>query len=222
VNDLLLAVPSRMRPHNIERLRDAMAATCRGDTHLLVGLDDDDPARDQYPEGVGYVVRSGLRYVVPWVNELAVPRTGEYRFIGHVNDDNVPKTVGWDVQIMEALEKTPFAFGNDLYPRTPGELCCHVFMRSEVVRALRYFGPPCLRHMWVDVTWMQWGKACGITYLHDVIIEHCHYTNGKALVDDSYRASTALMAVDEAAYNAYCADPEGLAADIGKIAAVTL
>ena len=96
--------------------------------------------------------------------------------------------------MMEALGKTPFAFGNDLYPRTPGELPCHIFTRSEVVKALGYLGAPCLRHMWVDVAWKQWGKACGITYLHDVIIEHLHFTNGKSQPDASYAASSALMA----------------------------
>jgi len=222
LKDLGLLVPSYIRPDSIVQLRDVMAATCRGDTTLIVGLNEDDPTRDQYPEGVHYEVRSGLRFVVAWLNELAVPAADEFRFVGHMGDDFRPRAEGWDVSMMEALGKTPFAFGNDLYPRTPGELPCHIFTRGEVVKALGYLAVPSMKHMWADVAWRDWGRAVGITYLHDVIIEHLHFTNGKSQPDASYAASSALMQADEAAYRAYCADPQGLAADIGKIAAVAL
>jgi hypothetical protein len=194
-----------------------MDATCRGDTHLLVGLDEDDPQRGEYPGGVEYVVESGLRQVVAWVNHLAVPRVDDYRFTGHYGDDNIPRTAGWDVAIMEALERTPFAFANDLYPRAPGSLCCHIFCRSEVVKALGYLGPPVLRHMYVDPVWMAWGEATGISYLHDIIIEHLHYSVGKSPLDESYRTSNAVTTADLIAYNAYCDDPAGLNADIRKL-----
>jgi hypothetical protein len=228
MKDLLLVVPSRGRPGNVARLLEAMDETCRGDTTLVLGLDDDDPELPAYGEllkargvlGKDVEIRGGLRQVVAWVNQLAVPRAPEYRFTGHIGDDNVPRTAGWDVSIMEALGKTPFAFGNDLYPRAPGTLCCHVFMRSEVITKLGYFGPPSIRHMYVDVSWMAWGQACGITYLHDVIIEHLHYTVGKAPADESYARSTALITGgDLSAWHAYSRDdgPAGLNADIARL-----
>jgi hypothetical protein len=204
MKDLLLAVPSRGRPQNIARLRDAMRETCTGDTHLRVGIDQNDPALEQYPDHVIYVVRDNLRKVTAWVNELTVLRAGDYRALGTVGDDNVFRTPGWDTQIMEALEKTPFAFGNDQYPsRQPGTLCCHVFMRSEVVQTLGYFGPPSIAHMYVDVAWMAWGTACGITYLHDVLIPHLHYTVG-APHDETYANSYAGTGADLQAWHAYC------------------
>jgi hypothetical protein len=148
-----------------------------------------------------------------------VPRTERYRFIGTIGDDNVPLTDGWDVAVMEALEKTPFAFGNDRYPlRPPGSLCCHIFTRSEVIAALGYLGPKSLRHMYVDDVWMAWGNACGITYLDDVIIEHQHYTTGQALVDETYIRAAAMMQSDQMAFEAYCRD--NLAADISTIKGV--
>jgi hypothetical protein len=218
VRDLLVAVPSRGRPQNIARLWDAMQATCQGDTHLLVGLDWDDPTREAYPPGPEYVLHPGLRQVVAWVNHLTAGRTGDYRFIGHIGDDNVPRTPGWDTAIMEALKAGPFAFANDLYPgREPGTLSCHVFTRAKVIETLGYIGPPGIRHMYVDVAWMAWGKACGITYLHDVLLEHLHYTAGKAPPDESYQASTGLIPVDLANWHAYSRGPGGLNADIGKL-----
>jgi hypothetical protein len=216
MRDLLVVVPSRGRPASIERLWDAMAGTCRGDTTLLVGLDDDDPELGVYPAGPEREVRPGLRQVVAWINALAVPRAGAYRFTGTIGDDNVPRTEGWDVSVMEALEKAPFAFGNDLYPtRPPGSLCCHVFCRSGVIEALGYFGPPSIRHMYVDPVWYAWGQATAITYLPGVIIEHLHYTTGKSPHDASYAASCAWTGADLAAYHAYCA--AGLNEDIAKL-----
>lgn len=217
----LLAVPSRERPGNIDRLISTMAAMCQGETKLVVGLDTDDPRRRQYPQAAPggpffYEVQSGMRQVVAWINYLAVKYAGEYDIIGHVGDDNVFQTPGWDLAIADALTKTPFAFGNDLYPRPPGSLCCHIFARSEVVTRLGYLGPPVLRHMYVDPVWMAWGKATGITYLHDVHIEHLHYSNGKGSYDNSYAASTAMMTPDFLAYGEYCRSGR-LNEDIRKI-----
>lgn len=198
-----LFVPSRGRPHNVARLWDSMQETCAGGTTLLVGLDADDPSRDLYPAGPGYVVRDGLRYVTAWVNHLALSTLGTYPFVGTVGDDNVPETPGWDQQVCEALRDAPFCFANDLYPlREPGTLSCHIFMRSSVVRALGYFGPPEIRHMYVDVAWYAWGTACGITFLRDVLIPHRHYTAG-APHDETYARSFALTGPDLDAWHAY-------------------
>lgn len=217
MKDLLLAVPSRSRPGNVTRLRDAIRETCQGDTSLVVGLDEDDPEFDNYPGGVRYIIRPDLRKVTAWVNALVVPHASEYRYFGHIGDDNVPMTPGWDTAIMAALEKTPFAFGNDLYPsRVPGTLCCHVFMRSDVVKALGYFGPPSISHMYVDVAWYAWGTACGITYLNDVILEHRHYTSGRSDHDQTYAVSFAGTSADLDAWHAYSRGGN-LNADICKL-----
>lgn len=246
---LLVVVPSRGRPHNIARLWDAMSRTCRGDTTLLVGLDDDDPALPAYwqlmpapdvlplpdispqppgdvltlprrPAPMAYAVRAGLRQVVAWINALAVPAAAEYDYIGTIGDDNLPSTEAWDLQVTDALQRTPFAFGNDLYPsRVPGTLCCHVFTRAEVIAKLGYFGPPRIRHMYVDPVWYAWGTATGITYLPGTIIEHLHYTAGKAPADESYALSTSLIPADLQSYHDYTRDPgeHGLNADIARL-----
>lgn len=208
---LALLVPSRGRPHNIARLAQAMRETCTGETMLVVGLDEDDPALPGYEQvlaehpDITALVRPGLRQVVAWTNTLAAACAGRYEHLGAIGDDNVPRTPGWDARIIQALRGTPFAFGNDLYPgRAPGTLCCHVFCRADVVEKLGYFGPPGIRHMYVDVAWYAWGRACGITYLDDVVIEHMHYSAGKSPADDSYRASTALIPEDLRNWHEYC------------------
>lgn len=68
-----------------------------------------------------------------------------------------------------------------------------------------------------DNAWKAWGEACGITYLHDVVIEHLHFTQGKSAHDATYRGAEDAWDGDKAAWEAYQAD--GLAEDIAKIKA---
>jgi hypothetical protein len=216
VGRLAVLVPSRGRPQSIARLVEAMDQTCRGDTTLVVGLDRDDPTLNEYPRnGVEIVIRP-RRPLVKWLNLLASPRATEYRFLGHVGDDNVPRTVGWDVRVMESLEKHVFCFGDDLDPgRAKGSLSIHVFMRSEVVTKLGYMGPPEIQHMYVDPVWFAWGQATSIEFLEDVVLEHLHYSLGRSTEDESYRHSTGLIPQDCLAYNHYCRN--GLNRDILKL-----
>jgi hypothetical protein len=220
VGDLAVIVPSRGRPHNIARLIDAMNRTCRADTTLIVGVDRDDPHFSEYQgfRECEIVTAGGLKgRLVAWLNLLASARTKDYACIGHIGDDNVPRTIGWDARIIESLQSHCFCFGDDLDPgRAPGSLTIHAFMRSSVIERLGYMGPPSLRHMYVDPVWMAWGTATSIEFLPDVVLEHMHYTvGGKAPVDESYEASTGLIPRDCAAYNEYCY--ENLNHDIRKL-----
>jgi hypothetical protein len=218
--ELGLLVPSRSRPGNIARLWDSMQKTCTpGTTALLVGLDADDPQREAYPAGPGYVIQDGLRYVTAWVNHMALMTYGQFGCIGHIGDDNTCDTPGWDTAILRALERQPFAFANDLYPtRPPGSLSCHIFMRAEVVKALGYFGPPEISHMYVDVAWYAWCLAAGHEFLGDVLLPHHHYTLG-AGHDETYARSYARTADDLRAWHAYSRreGPGGLNDDIAKL-----
>ena len=141
---------------------------------------------------------------MPWINHLAVPRASEYRFIGHFGDDQMPRTKGWDLRVMESLSENLFCFGDDLYPGRPtGSLCCHIFADSAVIRELGYFGPPSIKHMYVDPVWLAWGEATSIEFLDSVILEHMHYSAGKSRVDETYAASYRETQHDLEAFNEY-------------------
>lgn len=224
MKDLLVVLPTRGRPHNLDRLWKAAQDTCEGDTTFRIGLDVDDPALAEYqrylyahPE-IQHEIQGGMQGMVTgWINVLSVPHVDEYRYIGHFGDDCVPRTKGWDVRMMEALEDTPMAFGDDMeYSQRPkGSLCTHVFMRSEIIRKLGYFGPPSIKHMYVDLAWMTWGHVIGITYLEDVQIEHMHFLENKAPFDESYALSRNGIAEGHAALNRYV--EWGLERDLHKI-----
>ena len=203
--ELAVLVPSRGRPHNAERLAEAFEKTCRGDTRLVFGLDEDDETRwDYFDLECEALVNRDLRHrLVEWLNFLASFRAEPY--IGHIGDDNVPWTVGWDVRVMESLKRNQFCFCNDLDPgRVPGSLSIHIFMRRSVVDTLGYMGPPAIQHMYVDPIWYAWGKATSIEFLEDVELPHLHYTLGHAPSDESYEHSTGLIPTDLVRYQTYC------------------
>lgn len=201
----------------MRRLAQEMAATCRGGTSLVVGLDEDDADRYERLDGVEYEVRKGLLGFGAWANELAVPRAGDYRFIGALGDDCVPRTPGWDEAIMGALEHTPFAFADDLYAlRAPGVLATHVFTRGSVIRALGYLAVPSLRHYYIDNAWTEWGRACGMTFLPDTVIEHMHWSAGKSRPDATYSRPQQLFGSGQPAFEEYCRSG-GLDRDIAVI-----
>lgn len=195
MSDLIVVTPSRSRPHNVERLWEAMEKTCRADTGLVIGLDKDDPLMGKYPPGPEYVLRGDLgNHIVEWINKLSASRLGKTQNIGHFGDDCVPRTDGWDEMVCEVLTKRPFAYGNDLsIERPPGALATHLFMTSKTCRRMGYFGPPQIQHMWVDLTWMEWMAAAGGTYLDNCVIEHMHFLEQKAPLDDSYARSRMLV-----------------------------
>jgi hypothetical protein len=197
-----------------------MRQTCRGDTRLLISLDADDPAYQDYPLGPLWQTLWGVRGVVGHFNAAATGFGKDFRFIGALGDDFLPGTDAWDTEIMEALDETPFAYGNERFPgRAPGESICHIFTRAEVVEALGYVGPPQFRHMYIDNAWAAWGKACGVTYLDGTVLEHLHPNAGKASHDETYARSAGFLGPDREAWDAYQAG--GLQADIEKIKAVT-
>ena len=96
-----------------------MNPTCRGDTTLILGVDEDDLALGQYQafSECEIVILDGLERPARGLAEHPRrPSCNEFKAIGHIGDDNVPRTVGWDVRIMESLTGTVFCFGDDLDP----------------------------------------------------------------------------------------------------------
>jgi hypothetical protein len=211
--------------HALERTTDPALIS------LHVGIDDDDPRRMEYEQNwhdsvVNYpynlYVRSDLRQVVAWCNHLAAITVDTYWALGHVNDDNLPETPGWDERVLASLERqqTGFCFADDCHPgRPPGSLACHIFLTSNIVTALGYMAYPELRHLYVDDIWTQWGRASSIEFLGDVRIRHLHPTAVADVdEDDTYRAAAACDLEDRPVYVSYLEN--GLQFDVAKINAL--
>lgn len=215
---MLVIVPSRGRPQNIERLMKAWQDT-HTEATMIVGVDEDDPTLDDYLT-LGSCEIGPRQGMVGTLNTLAARHANDYDNLGFLGDDNLPRTVGWDTRIDEALTAagTGVAYGNDLIH---GErLPTAAFLTANIIRALGWFTLPTLRHLYVDNCWQALGEALGsLTYLPDVIIEHLHPIAHKAEWDEGYVRVNApdYYAHDAAAFERWIAT--GLNADVATVLA---
>jgi hypothetical protein len=190
---MLTIIPTRGRNDNAIRLFEAINATADF-TEVVFAIDADDVKTYQGLmhetaglENVKVVIAEhmGLNATL---NHWALWFAPDYDYICFMGDDHLPRTGGWDTKLAEAIGTEPgIAYGNDLLQ---GEnLPTAVVMSSKIIRATGFMSPPALKHLFLDNYWLAMGHALeNVNYLPDVIIEHLHYTNGKAALDDRYVA----------------------------------
>ncbi|MDE3097772.1 MAG: hypothetical protein KGK07_17435, partial [Chloroflexota bacterium] len=207
---------------------DAIRATAAGvPVTVCVGVDLDDPCAAEYaqlvPASDVHMVCAERRRLGAWCNELAM----QALFHGHdilafFGDDHRPRTRGWDARVVDAMR----AMGPGLVYCDDGlqgeRLPTAPFWHADVIRALGWFYPPVLTHLFADDYWLHLASDLGRrTYLPDVLIEHMHPSAGKADEDESYRESAACFEHDRAAFKAFVRDehPAVLARVRGAIGA---
>ncbi|MEO3856206.1 hypothetical protein [Acrocarpospora sp. B8E8] len=212
--DLLVIVPSRGRPHNIAALWDeAWLPNTTDAAHLLVAVDQDDPALFDYQDvcnerGIHWEVGGRLR-LVGTLNAVARAHAPDYFALAFIGDDHRPRTARWNERIVSALREmgTGIVYGDDLVwgPDLPTAAA----MTSDIVQTLGWMAPPCLEHLWVDNAWKELGQAVDrLRYLPDVVIEHMHPIVGKAAQDERYDDvnSPRVVGRDSAAYEQWKAN----------------
>lgn len=198
---LAVIVPTRGRPENAARLETAFRETDTLNAVPVFVADRDDPKLPGYQQALdeGRIRRlmiyadtaggSGLCYPL---NYAARRYADVYDYVGFMGDDHLPRTVGWEDKILDALDSLEprVVYGNDLLQ---GEaLPTAVFMQSRMVRAMGVMAPQMMRHLYLDNFWKELGERLnGLVYLPDVVIEHLHPAAGKAPMDDRYAAVNA-------------------------------
>jgi hypothetical protein len=214
--DLVVIIPSRGRPGAVTEIIESFLETCRENTSIIFAVDDDDPCQETYSTAVreniyiGEVdpdgwrtwerrdktINAGVCVVDNPTNMVgALNRTAAYvldnamdnpKAIGFMGDDHRPRTIGWDTAYLETLRAKPgFVYGNDLHQgrRIPTQ----VAISAPVVRALGHMAPDVLTHLYVDDYWKNLGTSAGcLTYLPEIVVEHCHPAAGKAGWDPGY------------------------------------
>lgn len=201
MNDLLVIIPSRSRPESVLPVALDFFNNGTGKADLMFATDDD---QSEYPFYSNILYRRGPRLrMCGTLNATAMENVDSYKYIGFMGDDHRTRTPGWDEKVIEALERQPVVYGNDLIW---GEgLPTAVFMRSDIIKKLGYMAPPELIHLYLDDFWLTLGKRIGIEYLPDVIIEHLHPSVGKAQWTPEYNEvnDQALYQADEAVFKKY-------------------
>jgi hypothetical protein len=205
VPSLLMIVPSRGRPRNLDLLVEAWASTTSGHADLVVALDDDDPALYQYNAHRIAMVTVGPRQsFVAWTNEVAIGHVGDYRFIGSMGDDHRPRTVGWDRMICEALDDlgSGLVYADDLGP--PPIVPSAVAITSDIIATLGYMIPPTLEHNGADLFWNDLAVALDRSrFLPEVVLEHLHFGEAKSAIDHIYLEAADKLDADRERYARY-------------------
>lgn len=223
----LVIVPTRGRPGNVRRLIAGLAETGTSVADFLFVVDDDDPETPEYlrladvTEGHRFAVIHRMR-LGGTLNFISAQHTSEYGAIGFMGDDHLPRTRGWDKEVLDALNQPGprVVYGNDLLQ---GEtLPTAVFMSSRIIRALGYMCPKGQLHLYHDNFWLELGRSLGgLVYLHDTVIEHIHPAAGKAEMDNGYLEANApaVDRVDREAWLKYRGDlgPDGFTTAVDRV-----
>jgi hypothetical protein len=190
--DLTIYVPTKGRPSNALRLRDAFYDTTSLNSRIVFILSTNDPKLDAYtrtdlqdilivqPDKPGFVSPLNLGY--------REDRRQHYSYaVGFMGDDHLPRTKAWDERMVaELLEmQGGFVYANDGFQGA--NIPTSIVMSSEIPLALGFMTLPSLKHLWADDWWLAMGNALNkIKYLPDVMIEHLHPAAGKATSDAGY------------------------------------
>jgi hypothetical protein len=227
---IVVVIPSRGRP---QRAWDAVQAVRETavlvSTSVVLAVDADDPElpaykvlRWDYPYAaeVSLVVldASDTGDLVRATNTVSmrVATADPAAILGNLGDDHLCRTPGWDKRIVDTLRSPGIAYGNDLLQGA--KLPTAPFVSSSIVRALGWFFPPFLVHMYPDNVLRDIGDRLGrLHYLPDVIIEHVHPGAGKAELDEGYRRADASTHRDRDAYQRW--RRRQMAADVERVRA---
>lgn len=221
---MAVIVPTRGRPGNAARLEAAFSDTDVLHAFPVFAVDADDPELPAYRELLrdGHirkmVIYSNTRGMCAVLNAAAVQYARMYGAVGFMGDDHLPRTTGWDDTVLEHLDSPlpRVVYGNDLLQGAA--LPTAVFMQSRMINAMGWMAPPVLSHLYADNAWKILGESLnGLVYLPDVIIEHLHPVNGKAVWDERYQVVNApdLDHRDREAFHHWC--DEGLPGTLNQV-----
>ena len=206
--DLLVITPSRGRPASFARLLDAVHATATAVTHVHVGVDEDDPALEDYrrvclqgmhrQDQLHVGPRKGL---VAWTNLLARSQVGRYTSLASLGDDHIPRTKGWDTALIRAIEDMggtgiayPWDGTREDIPEAP-------VVSADIVATLGWFFEPSLSHWYGDEILGVIGRATGcLRHCRAVWVEHVHPATGRTAPDRTNADQGTKITEDKAAY----------------------
>lgn len=179
-------LPTRSRPHNLLRLIDAWTTT-GASTSCELCIDFDDPFRNQIEtmKTPGWGLFIGRRGPLSALYNNAYERHPSEPWYGFIADDVVPITKDWDIRLIEAAGSDGMAVpaGGE----TTGG-CPHFVLGGDLVRSVGWLSLPGLDRIYIDTVWCDIAKDRGVyREVPNVKLEHMHFSNGKAPIDETYR-----------------------------------
>lgn len=165
---------------------------------------------DLYPKiyGVKTEVVASHHGVNGKFNTVVPKYLDQYKTITGIDDDCLVQTDGWDEILSEPIKRIGYgiSYGND---GIQGQLLpTKVMISTNITKALGFWCPPVLFHSYADDFWKLIGESINsLHYFRDVNMEHLHWLNGKAPMDETYQSNTAEQTQqDKHAYGLYLRD----------------
>ena len=185
--------PTRGRPERCRTMLESFFATrsSEEETKIFCYVADDDPEIEAYKllfETLAIDHEFGpWKSLVDVINDAAglfCMASDSADFVGEVNDDHVYRTIGWDLKLAEAIEKS--GRGGLAYGKTEN-LPSAALISASCVRKLGWYHVPGFKHQFVDNALHDLYAGAGrLHYVPEVWIEHCHVDYGKAPMDATY------------------------------------
>lgn len=172
-------IPTRARPHNIKRLITHAKPTAKA---LLI-LDHDDFHNYMditLPLSWGFVVYQ-KDYVGNLLNKAFDQFPNEpYYALGA--DDILPDMF-YDVKLEQMITPKDIIWPHD---GIEGK-CTHPVIGGDLVRERNWIAYPGLRHFYIDTVWGDIAQEIGATGLVNINLNHMHFSNGLAPMDETYK-----------------------------------
>lgn len=204
--------PTRGRPDNLRRLVRAVLDTA-DNPHLpwLVRIDDDDPRLDDYRRinlPVGWKMEIGPRISCTPVFNEGFHKFPNEPWYGLMSDDQMPVTRHWDSTLIGAAGSDKMAYGADGI--RDEAIAGMPIIGGDLARSIGWLQLPGLKRLYGDdALQLVMKRRNALVYCADVLIEHWHFSNGKAAMDETYAKPEAQE--DRAIYEAWLSAgaPEG-------------
>lgn len=127
----------------------------------------------------------GHRGPLSAIYNAAYERHPHEPWYGFIADDVVPITNCWDAKLIEAAGSDGMAVPSG--GETTGG-CPHFVLGGDLVRSMGWLSLPGLDRIYIDTVWGDVAKRRGVyREVQNVKLEHRHFSNGKALMDATYR-----------------------------------
>jgi hypothetical protein len=188
---LLVMVPSRGRPKRLDEFIKSLYDTKSISTDVLFYLNEDDPKLLEYTPS-DYRVIVGKRLYLAEAYNYIFQKYPDYEYYSLLNDDHYFLTPGWDKKLIEMIEEKGGW----------GLSCCEdhltdwnkfqhpsgMVISGNIPRTLGYMIWPKIQHIGIDCFFKELLTPLNLMYhTMDVVIEHRHWINGKALLDENYK-----------------------------------
>lgn len=196
-----ILIPTRKRPHNIQKLWDSIVRTVHNpiDIELVLYIDEDDKSYKNLK--MPHKKVNGERIVLSdmW-NVCAKEATNDIMM--YCGDDVLFRTKNWDRTVINTFDryedKIGFVFGRDGSVHD-GKYGTHGFVHRNWFNALGYICPPVFSGDFSD-TWINDVARMVDRHIHiDILTEHMHPDFKKTELDDTYKEKYERMKRDRTA-----------------------